>query len=254
MKWVRFVVLLCVYTISCLGTLYAEAGDAIFSESFDSLTNWEPLTFEKVPKQSHYSVIPNSSGGMILKLESEGGASALISKRIFSVDEARVITWSWRIEEFPPAANPKTKSGDDYPIRMYLIFEYEPDNSSFLMNTKYKAIKALYGKYPPDSSLNYVWSGVEQAGSTFESPYTDRSRIIVLQGRKSAGDGWISETVDPLADYREQFGKEPPQKFRLGIMTDSDNTVGRTRAYFRSLAVLKKDTKAPPHKSREDKN
>jgi len=100
--------------------------------------------------------------------------------------------------------------------------------------------KTLYGEYPPDSSLNYVWSKVESKGSAFESPYTDRSKIVVLQSGQGAGERWKAEKVDLLADYQAQFGKAPPERFRLGIMTDSDNTEGKTHAFIKSITVFSK--------------
>lgn len=237
MKRIRFIILFWVLAASPFGTLCAEGGDVIFAENFDSLKNWKPLTFEKVPKQSRYAVIPDPSGEMMLKLESEGGASALISKKTFSVKNAKFISWSWRVEEFPPEADPRRKSGDDYAIRVYLIFQYNPERASFFKGLKYKSLKTFYGEYPPDSSLNYVWSGGNLEGKSFESPYTDRSRIIVLRSEREPQSSWSTEEVDLRSDYIEQFGEEPPETFQLGIMTDSDNTEGSTRAYLRTLLV-----------------
>ena len=35
---------------------------------------------------------------------------------------------------------------------------------------------------------------------------------------------WIMEEVNILEDYKKAFGKNPPKKASLAIMSDSDNT------------------------------
>ncbi len=55
-------------------------------------------------------------------------------------------------------ANGTEKGGDDYPIRIYVMFEYDPRQADLMEKMRYAAIMALYGKYPPHRSLNYVWA------------------------------------------------------------------------------------------------
>ena len=86
---------------------------------------------------------------------------------------------------------PAQKRGDDYPIRVYVFFKYDPGRLSFFEKMKYSAAKALYGEYPPDSTLNYVWASSIQAPYIMPSPYTDRARLIALEkGPSKPGNGW----------------------------------------------------------------
>lgn len=247
----RLLLVICIFSLLSGASLHAD--ELVFRDDFKNLENWKPLAFEKVPRRSQYEIVHAPDDGPMLKLESEGGASALISRRTFSVREAGRISWSWKVERFPPPADPVTKRGDDYPLRVYLIFQYNPDNASFLKHMKYRTYKSLYGEYPPDSSLNYVWSGVNLIEKSFDSPYTSLSRIIVLRSGKKNSEVWRNEEVDVLSDYLEQFGNEPPEMFKLGIMTDSDNTGGRTRAFLRSLDVWSKFRKAENSSARREK-
>lgn len=233
----RRLILLFVTPLILWGVALAEERGVIFKENFQTLNNWTPLSFEKVPKKSSYEIISASDEGTMLKLSSEGGASALISKETFSVHEARFISWSWRVDKFPALADPKTKGGDDYPARVYLIFQYDSEGASFLKRLRYKTFKTLYGEYPPDSSLNYVWSGVETKERSFVSPYTDQARIVVLQSERHSSRVWKQENRDAFSDYVKEFGVEPPELFRLGIMTDSDNTEDSTLAFLKHLTV-----------------
>ena len=60
--------------------------DVLFRENFDSLAQWEPLTFPKIKAHSTYTLV-KEEGKSILKAESRDSASALVHRRTFNVYE-----------------------------------------------------------------------------------------------------------------------------------------------------------------------
>ncbi|MCK5347452.1 MAG: DUF3047 domain-containing protein, partial [Candidatus Heimdallarchaeota archaeon] len=70
--------------------------------------------------------------------------------------------------------NAKTKEGDDYPIRIYVIFKYDPKRAGFFEKLKYNSAKLVYGEYPPHSALNYIWANKEHKERIITSAYTDK--------------------------------------------------------------------------------
>lgn len=48
-----------------------------------------------------------------------------------------------------PGGDAATKDGDDYALRIYIIFPYDPAEASFGTKLKYNAAKLIYGEYPP---------------------------------------------------------------------------------------------------------
>ena len=62
--------------------------------------------------------------------------------------------------------------------------------------------------------------------------------IILQQGAGKAGT-WVEEEVDIIADYRKAFGKDPPARATIGIMSDSDNTKGKVTSYVTTLEVFR---------------
>jgi hypothetical protein len=48
--------------------------------------------------------------------------------------------------------------------------------------------------------------------------------MVLLQKGKNNMGKWIMEEVNILEDYKKAFGKNPPKKASLAIMSDSDNT------------------------------
>ena len=55
---------------------------------------------------------------------------------------------------------------------------------------------------------------------------------------------WRDEQVDVVADYRRQFGTDPPDLLGLAIMTDSDNSCGSASASFAAFRFVSRATRA----------
>jgi hypothetical protein len=201
----------------------ATERSVLFREDFRSLEAWRPVTFPKIKKHSRYS-IETRGGETVLRAESSGSASGLVYRREFNVYEYPKLRWRWMIQNVYIRGDTGGKAGDDYPIRIYVMFRYDPEKASSLDRVTYGIARALYGEYPPQSTLSYVWSNREDMPSLFTSPYTGKAKLLALEkGPRFVGQ-WRDENVDILRDYRRAFGTDPPVQASLGIMNDSDNT------------------------------
>jgi hypothetical protein len=97
----------------------------------------------------------------------------------------------------------------------------------------------MYGEYPPQSSLNYVWASKEDQGSIIVSPYTDRAMMVLLQkGAKNVGT-WQGQEINIVDDYQKAFGSKPPGRARIAIMNDSDNTGERSISFMEYIEVFR---------------
>jgi hypothetical protein len=210
--------------------------DVLFREGFQNLSQWDPLTFPKVNKYSTYSLVREGEK-TVLKAESNYSASAIVCRRLFNIYENPRVRWRWKVEKMSDRGNPKEKSGDDYPIRIYVMFQYDPDKATLGDRLIYGATKAIYGKYPPHSTLNYAWTGRNIPEKIIESPYTEKARIVILEKGSSRLKTWVEESVNVLDDYRKAFGKEPPPIAGIAVMSDSDNAGGNSVAYVDFIEV-----------------
>jgi len=141
------VLIFCIIIIVSL----AYANDTVFlREDFYSLDNWKPLYFPKIKAHTKYS-IETKGGTHYLKAESTASASALVYRKEFNVYEYPKAKWRWKVSNVYKKALRGTKDGDDYPIRIYIVFKYDPTRDSFFGKIKYEAMRAIYGQYPPDS-------------------------------------------------------------------------------------------------------
>lgn len=204
-------------------------------EDFADLNRWQPLLFPKISAHSTYQSV-TVDGGTALRAESHASASGLVLKKPYDVHSLPILRFEWKVQNVYVGHDPKQKAGDDYPMRIYVIFPLDEKNAGF----PDRLARVLYGQLPPQSSLNYVWSSVvAQRDKPYPSPYTGRVRMIPLEGGPEHRGSWVSESADVLKDYRLAFGHDaPPGPAKLAIMNDSDNTRQSSVSWLRALRAL----------------
>jgi hypothetical protein len=122
----------------------SQSDNTLLREDFNNLDNWRPLYFPKISHHSTYAV-ERHGGESFLKAESAASASAIVYKQEFNVYEYSTIQWRWKISNVCLNADFETKSGDDCPIRIYVIFKYDTESAHGLDKVKYGFAKKLYG-------------------------------------------------------------------------------------------------------------
>jgi hypothetical protein len=221
-----------------LTALAAGQATVFVREEFQDLTQWRPLTFPKIKEHSEYT-IEHQGSETALRTESRASASAIVYRKPFNVVDYPMLRWKWKVMNVYEKGNARTKEGDDYPLRIYVLFEYDPEKADFYDAIKYGLAKAIYGEYPPHSALNYIWANRGDETGILTSTYASNAKMIVLQeGKKNLGR-WIIEERNILDDYRKAFGADPPAVATLGIMNDSDNTKEASVSYVGFIEVYR---------------
>ena len=131
------------------------------------------------------------------------------------------------------------KTGDDYPARIYITFEYNPDQLGFFDKAKYEAAKLFYGQYPPLAAINYIWESTTPKGTIVPNPYAEQVKMIVVESGRVLINQWVNEERNVYEDYRKAFGEEPPMVSGVAIMTDTDNTGESAIAYYGDIVFKK---------------
>ena len=199
-------------------------------------SGWEPLTFEKIEKHTDYRLVEDN-GTTVVRAESDASASGLIRKIRIDPRKYPVIEWLWRATGIYENGDVTEKSGDDYPARIYIAFEYDPENVGFWERAKFKTIKVIYGEYPPIGAINYIWASNATKGKIMPNAYTYRVKMIVVESGPKNTNTWVSESRNILEDYKTAFGEDPPMIRGIAIMTDSDNTGESTITYYGDIVM-----------------
>lgn len=236
----QFVLRICFSVIVMAGNV-CQAEEYAISEQFKTLDEWIPVIFPKIEKHTEYSIIEADDGSSMLVTRSKASASGIRCTKEFNVYAFPIVKWRWKVENVYEQGNLEDKKGDDYPLRVYIMFKYDPDMASFGEMIKYGLAKTLYGEYPPHSSLNYIWANMSHDKRIYPSTYTNKSQLVILRVGKSETGRWVDEKVNIIDDYQEAFGVEPPEIASIAIMNDSDNTGEEAVSYMDYIQVLQSE-------------
>ena len=201
---------------------------------------WKPLTFPKVPRHTSYELVKDGEA-VVLKARSDASASGLTREIRIDPREYPIVRWRWKIDNLLAKSDLTRKEGDDYPARLYITFEYQPDKVGFSRRTQYRLGRLLFGDIPI-AALNYVWDGKAAAGTFADNAYTDFAKMIVVRSGAQSVGTWVEEERNVYEDYRKAFGEEPPPIKGVAIMTDTDNTGESATAYYGDIVFQRART------------
>ena len=179
----------------------------------EGLAGWERKSFKG---ETDYSIV-REGGRAVVRARSSAAASGLFRKVQLDPLQYRYLRWKWKVAEPLVGGAEKTKAGDDYSARVYVVFP-----GIFFWQTK---------------AINYVWSGRLPKEESFPNPYTRNAMMVVVESGPEKAGVWVTEQRDILADYRRLFGGEPRQLGAIAVMTDTDNTGGEALAWYGDIAI-----------------
>lgn len=221
--------------------MYGNAPGVLFFDEFKILDNWEVIKQPLVKNQSSYTIFMVGENSC-LKAHSANGASSLKSKISFDVYKYPVVKWRWQIENILKKGDVTKKSGDDYPIRIYINFvpDKEHEDPGFMF--RYNFVKAAYGLEIPRYSLNYIIESREQAKEWYDNPFDPQnSKIIIKRAGEKAVGIWFDEQINIVQDFKKIFGFDPPHTAYVAVMSDTDNTGEEATAYIQYIGVYPDD-------------
>ena len=203
-----------IITLAFTPLIYADGNQEkyYFSEfSKGLLDDWEEVEFNG---ETHYVLeseqtlksTGTSANTTVLKANSHATASGMFKKMKVNIKEFPVINWRWKLTKALPSLAEKTKQGDDYAARIYVVVS----DGWFFWQTK---------------ALNYVWSSREQENETWPNAYApDNTLMMALRTKKDQPDVWFEEKRNIAEDLKQWLGKSYDQIEAIAIMTDSDDS------------------------------
>ena len=175
--------------------------------SAGDLRAWQSKSFSG---KTRYTLV-EQHGRHVLQSDSQGTASGLYREMTVDLNRTPYLNWSWRVADILERVNERSKQGDDFPARVYVVIS----GGMFFWHTR---------------SVIYVWSNNQPPGTIWKNPYTDNARVIALRSGKQAG--WFTEKRNVRADFQRLFGDTIEQIDAVAIMTDTDNSGQAATAWY----------------------
>jgi hypothetical protein len=186
-----------------------QIGD--FAES--GLGGWSEKSFKG---KTEYRIV-DDAGHRVLQATSQNAASGLIFETQYDPLEYPVLSWRWKIENIITKGDSRTRAGDDYAARVYVVFPH--------------------WFFPMTKTLNYIWANQLPKDSSQISVYASNDMMIAVEsGSELVGQG-LSVQRNIVKDYRQAFGEDPPEVGAIAIMTDTDGTGESVRAWYGNIVA-----------------
>ena len=184
----------------------------------NALGEWQ----EKIFKNRVLYIVESKQEGGRLLAKSKKACSGLFYRMKFDPKKYPMISWQWKVIEFPNKSAAKDTQGgwlerDDYAARVYVIFP-----SWIFTNIK---------------CIEYVWDENLPEGKIMTSPYFANIKVIVAESGKQNLDQWVFEERNIYEDYKRTFGRKPGYAGAIALMTDSDNTLSSAEALYKEIKV-----------------
>ena len=207
-------------SVACLGlaillfALPCLSGDLVVGNfGAGDLSGWTPKVFKG---ETSYSFV-KEDGRTVLKAHSRAAASGLFKKMELNPRAYPVLRWSWKIEHTIGKGNERTRAGDDYAARVYVVFP-----------------RTLFWK---TRAINYIWANTLARGAYVPSAYTSNSIMVAVESGNGEAGKWVDEERNIHEDYRKFFGEEPPLLGAVALMTDTDNTGEEAVAWYGDITL-----------------
>lgn len=176
----------------------------------------------------------------VLRTESAASIGMLRQKLQIDASQLGLLQFEWRVEELIEGADMTQRETEDSPVRVVLAFDGDRSRFSPRNAMLSELTRTLTGEEMPYAVLMYVWSNDLPVGSVITNPRTDRIRKIVVESGAGRLQQWLHYTRDVRADFERTFEESPGMLQSIAIMTDTDNTRGRTAAGYGEIRLMPK--------------
>ena len=197
----------CLFVFITAISLSVKATTYLFSQS--DLTDWEEKSFVGT---TQYQLVEHEDE-IVLNAKALGSSSGLFNESDIFLDDTPLLNWRWKVAQIGKGNDEKSKSGDDYPVRLYVIV------SGGLQFWK-------------SYSLVYVWSNSAEINDSWDNPYTSNVKHIAVETGTDFVGEWRSYHRNVKADFARVFGVKPEKLKAVAIMTDSDNSGQSFEAWY----------------------
>ncbi len=220
------VVLAILFVVSFMGEVRIlaeqEAGQEVVVADFSGIEpgafppGWKAVWARDTLAEDIYSVVKEDDNAY-LKAVADNSDILIAKEFTYDLKVYPFLKWSWRAVVLPEGADEREKDTGDSGAAVYVIFP---------------------GRFRPEN-IKYVWSSCLPVGTTTESPYNSKTKIVVLRNRSTSPGQWVSEEVNVYEDYKRFFDGEPGEVQAIAIMSDSNDTESKAVAHYDDIRISK---------------
>jgi hypothetical protein len=215
-----------------------RAAEPVYAMRFSALRGGTPLppdyrlyAFAGQDRHTGYALVEDE-GRTVLRARADASTAGIVRDVRADLARTPLLAWRWKAQRLPERADLRTKAGDDYAARLYVVFDLRLAQLPFGERFGVTVARIIYGEDVPAAALCYVWATRAPVGTIAPNAYTGRVRMVVVEsGARNLGR-WVAYERDVAADYRGAFGEAPPAVKGVVVSTDTDNTRDTAETYY----------------------
>lgn len=174
-----------------------------------TLAGWKERSFAG---NTNYELV-EEQGNRVLKGHTNGKASILYTEQSVDLSNTPIIDWSWKVDRTYEDIDERSRQGDDFPARLYVV--------------------AKTGFLPWQTlAINYVWSADAVLGDSWANPFTEKAQMVVVQTGAQHVGTWVSQQRNVAQDFKTYFGTDITDLSGYAVMVDGDNANREATAWF----------------------
>jgi len=157
----------------------------------------------------------------VVQISANNSASGLFLEKDINIDQTTFLQWSWKINHVLKNIDERSKKGDDFAARVYVV--------------------TSTGPFPwQKRSLCYVWSNNQAINTTWPNPFTGKVKMIALDSGNGAAGSWRQHQRNIQQDFELAFNKKYSKIEAIAIMTDTDNSQKQATGWYKNIRLIKK--------------
>ncbi|OYV51614.1 MAG: hypothetical protein B7Z78_08185 [Rhodospirillales bacterium 20-60-12] len=201
------------------GAACAAGPDQPPAFSAGSLAGWTAKTFSGKAKTSYQLV--QQEGSTVLHATCADSASGLVWQNPIDLRKTPIMSWRWKIGGVFAGLDPHAKSGDDYPVRVYVV------TGDMLFPWTVRSLVYVWANGPVNAALH------GPHGTPFyPDPYTSQAEIVALRQGPAGAGSWMPEQRNVRADLARAFGGHPKIINAVAVMSDCDDSHSSGQAWY----------------------
>ncbi len=197
---------------------------------------WQHQTLPKVERANQFEIAMDGDR-RALRVASSSSASTWLARVTGETGSRPTLQWQWKVSKALAGSDLRIKQGDDYAARLYVLFDLPAERLSLGDRLRMQAARTLAGVEVPAAALCYVWGSAQAAGVTGWNPYTDRVRMVVVDGGDTHAGRWRTVNRDLRRDWDEAFGGAMPPVGGIAVGADTDNTRDTVETWFGDIVL-----------------
>jgi hypothetical protein len=188
----------------------------LHAQSLVSFDKWEQKNFVG---KSNISFSEDNNLPLV-EISSDKTSSGLFLKKEIDLNKTPVINWSWKTSNVLRSLKERSKKGDDFSARIYVL--------------------TSTGPFPwQKKTISYVWSNYQKIGSQWPNPYTSKVIMVAVDSGAEKVGTWQHHKRNVQKDLETAFGEKFDQIDVIAIMTDTDNSKQQATGWYKDIHFSK---------------